>query len=175
VRSFVNAVPLFPLVLGLFLVACALAAPAVGRWLGARGAVAFVLLASLALVITATLLPTADAMTGVASDGTCDLTRLGFPTVSEVRGDSQTRLNLLLFLPLGVSISLLPLGFRSVMIAAGAVALPFVIEGLQLTVHVLGRGCQSADVIDNLTGLAIGSAAGLLLRFVIGPVRLARR
>ena len=136
-RSFINAVPLFPLILGLGFVLCAVLAPAVGRLLGARGVVAFFLLASLALVIAATLLPTADAMTGVSSDGTCDLTRLGFPTVAEVRGDSQTRLNLLLFLPLGVSIALLPLALRSIVVGAAAIALPFVIEGLQLTVHVL--------------------------------------
>jgi glycopeptide antibiotics resistance protein len=175
VRSFLDAVPLFPLFLAFGFVVCALIAPAVGQRLHARGIVAFLLLASLALVIAATLLPTADAMTGVSSGGTCDLTRIRFPTVSEVRGDSQTRLNLLLFLPLGISIALLPLGIRSVAIAVAAFALPWVIEGLQLTVQVLGRGCQSADVIDNLIGFTLGLATGLLLRLAIGPARLVRR
>ena len=173
-RSFISAIPLFPLVLGLMIIASALIAPLVGRALRARSAVAFFLLASLGLVAAATLLPTANAMSGLASDGTCDLTRLGFPTATDVRIDSDTRQNLLLFLPLGVALALLPLGATSLGIAAAAALLPFLVEGIQLTIQVLGRGCQSADVIDNLTGLGLGLLAGSLMRFVIGPRRLVR-
>jgi hypothetical protein len=41
-----------------------------------------------------------------------------------------------------------------------AVALPFAIEATQLVVTSLDRACQSADVSDNLTGLALGVVAG---------------
>jgi hypothetical protein len=40
------------------------------------------------------------------------------------------------------------------------VALPFAIEGFQLVVTPLGRACQSADMVDNLTGLVLGLGAG---------------
>lgn len=46
---------------------------------------------------------------------------------------------------------------------AAAVALPFVIEATQLLVPSLGRACESADVVDNLTGLVLGLAAGAVV------------
>ena len=46
---------------------------------------------------------------------------------------------------------------------AVALALPFAIEATQLVVIPLGRACQGADVIDNLTGLVIGLMAGAVL------------
>ena len=173
-RSFLSAVPLFPLVMGIVMVASASLAPAVGRRLGARTGVAFLLLASLGLVLTATLLPTSDAMAGFGSTGSCDLTRVGFPTISEVRVDSDTRLNLLLFLPFGLAIGLLPVGGASMALAGGALVLPFLVEGLQLTIPVLGRGCQTSDVVDNLAGLCVGLVVGLIARAAIGPRRLER-
>jgi hypothetical protein len=45
-----------------------------------------------------------------------------------------------------------------------AIALPFVIEIIQLLAPVLARGCQSSDVIDNLIGLSIGFAIGVVAR-----------
>ena len=49
------------------------------------------------------------------------------------------------------------------MLVVGALLLPFAIEITQLLVHVLGRGCQSTDLIDNLTGLVLGLAAGAVI------------
>ena len=46
--------------------------------------------------------------------------------------------------------------------------LPASIELIQLLVPPLGRECQSADVIDNLTGLVVGLAAGVVARLLAG-------
>ena len=41
-----------------------------------------------------------------------------------------------------------------------AILLPIVIETIQAVVPALGRVCQSGDVVDNWTGLALGLAIG---------------
>ncbi len=43
-----------------------------------------------------------------------------------------------------------------------AIALPFAIETIQLLLPVLDRACESADVVDNLTGLVIGLGGGVV-------------
>ena len=53
-------------------------------------------------------------------------------------------------------------------ITLGALSLTFVVEGIQLTATVLGRGCQTADMVDNLLGLLIGIVVGTLARPVLG-------
>jgi hypothetical protein len=52
-------------------------------------------------------------------------------------------------------------------ITIAAVASPFVVEATQLLVTVLGRGCQTADIVDNLLGVAIGMAIGTGARLVL--------
>ncbi len=47
-----------------------------------------------------------------------------------------------------------------------AIALPVAIETTQLVIPALERGCQSADVFDNLTGLVIGLVLGTLARLL---------
>ena len=51
---------------------------------------------------------------------------------------------------------------------AVAIASPFLIETTQLVLPILGRGCQSADVFDNLTGLLIGAVIGAGARILVG-------
>ena len=48
------------------------------------------------------------------------------------------------------------------------VILPFAIETIQLLATGLGRACQSSDVADNLTGLAIGLVIGVVARRLSG-------
>jgi hypothetical protein len=51
-------------------------------------------------------------------------------------------------------------------LTVAAIALPFAIETTQMVVPVIERGCQSADVFDNLTGLAVGLAIGTIGRWL---------
>jgi hypothetical protein len=55
-----------------------------------------------------------------------------------------------------------------------ALAMPFVVELTQSFVTSLGRGCESADIIDNLTGLCLGFGVGTVLRWA-GPRSTSRQ
>ena len=79
-------------------------------------------------------------------------------------------LNVLLFMPLGVSIAFMPRSRLKVAVLVAAIALPFAIETTQLLLPILDRGCQSADVIDNLTGLVLGLAGGSVAGLLAGAV-----
>jgi len=142
----------------------------VGRLLGARRIVARLLVVSLGVILSATLTPVRDALeTSGAGVGVCDLTRIGPAPLAELGSINDTSLNIALFLPLGLAVGLLPRGRRAAMAALAAASLPFVIEGIQLVATPLHRGCQGADVSDNLTGLFVGLVIGLGLRFGLRP------
>ena len=79
---------------------------------------------------------------------------------------NDTSLNVLLFIPLGTLIGVLPRSPYRVPILIAAIILPFAIEVLQLVISPLGRACQSADVFDNLLGLTLGLGAGLLVSWI---------
>jgi len=150
----------------LALVLGAVAARPVARALSTRPAVAWLLVTSLGIALAATLTPTDTALTdGAISSGTCDLGRIGLAPWEELSVVSATSLNVLLFVPLGVAIGLLPPSRRRTILAA-AVLLPLAIEAIQLLVPALDRICQSADIFDNLAGLAIGLVGGLVTRWV---------
>ena len=67
---------------------------------------------------------------------------------------------MVMFIPLGFAIAVVPRSPRKAAVLVAAVALPFVIEATQLLVAPLGRACQSADVFDNLLGLVVGLGVG---------------
>jgi hypothetical protein len=71
-------------------------------------------------------------------------------------------LNVILFVPLGLAIGLLG---RSPATARVLVAV-LAVEAIRSRLPMLGQGCQSRDVVDNLLGLAIGLVLGLLLSVV---------
>ena len=73
---------------------------------------------------------------------------------------NDTSLNVALFVPLGSALGVLA-NRRAVLLIPLAAALPLVIEAIQLWAGGLGRGCQSADVADNLLGLGLGLSIGL--------------
>ena len=136
----------------------------VARALETHRAVATLLVFSLGVIVSATLTPHGgDLLLDGATSGTCDLSRLSLPNLGAFLGLNDTSLNVLLFVPLGVAIALLPRSPRTVVVAIGALLLPLAIETTQLVVPAISRGCESADVIDNLLGLAVGFAAGLAL------------
>jgi hypothetical protein len=144
----------------------------VARALGTRPIVAWALLVGLGLIISATLTPLHRAV-GTPSQAvrTCDLSRFGLAPMDQLLVISDTSLNIALFIPMGVAVGLLPASRRKATLILASVALPFGIEGTQLFAPFLNRGCQSADVTDNLTGLVLGLALGLGLRAATASAR----
>jgi hypothetical protein len=162
--EFFDAVPWFLPGVVLWGVASAALAPTVGRALQTRNVVAFALSLSFGVVLLATLSPTAIAISDPEpSFEWCDLDRLTFPPLSDLLSINDAIRNVLLFIPLGFTLGLLPWTRQTLALVVLAYLLPFAIEALQLAVPILGRGCQSADIIDNATGLTVGllAAAGL--------------
>lgn len=131
----------------------------VARFLAVSPAMAAALIASAGLTIAATLTPLRDALeSSAAGSGVCDLSRLRPPSLEEVIGSgaSDVALNLLLFVPLGLTIGLAPRSGQKAVLVLVASAMPVAIEATQLLLPVLARGCESADVVDNLLGLGLG-------------------
>ncbi|MBA2632971.1 MAG: VanZ family protein [Chloroflexi bacterium] len=132
----------------------------VSRAFGVRPAVAGALIFTLGVILSATLTPLRDAVEfGLLGTGTCDLSRFGLAPLSEISHVNDTSLNILLFIPLGIVTAFLPPGK---MVVVGL--LPLAIEAIQLFAPALARGCQSADVVDNATGLVLGLCCGLVGR-----------
>jgi hypothetical protein len=163
-RTFLGAVPLSAFALVIAIVVALVLSPAVGGRLRTRRSVAALLLFGFGLVFAATLVPTGAALEGAASDGVCDVSRLGLAPIEELTNVTFTSLNVLLFVPLGVAVGLLPRTRAAAAVTVLAISTTFLVEAIQLVVTVLGRGCQTADMVDNLLGLAIGIALGTLAR-----------
>jgi glycopeptide antibiotics resistance protein len=54
-----------------------------------------------------------------------------------------------------------PRSRRKAVVLIAAIALPFAIEITQMLLPILDRACESADVVDNLTGLVLGLGGGV--------------
>lgn len=133
----------------------------VGRYFRTSPSIGWGLVVGFGLVVAATLTPLRAGLDlGTTGIGTCDLSRIGIAPLRELFRLSDTSLNVLLFIPLGIAIGLVPASRRRNVLAAIAVVSPLVIESAQLVLPVLGRGCQSADVFDNLSGLVLGWLIG---------------
>jgi hypothetical protein len=121
----------------------------------------WLLLFSVGLIVSATLTPSREALRhGAVGLGTCDMSRIGFPTLSEFINLDDTAFNVLLFLPLGFAVGLLPRRRDRLSLALVGVLMPVAIELTQLVVVALDRACQSSDVFNNVTGMLIGLAVG---------------
>lgn len=150
------------------LVAATLLAQRVARRLDASAALSWTVLASLGIVLSATVTPSREAILfGAQGSGVCDLSRVGLATVRDLRHLDEISLNVLLFVPLGLSLGLLPASRSKLILIGLALFLSPGIELLQLAAVGLGRQCQSSDVIDNLTGLLPALAAGLAARSLL--------
>jgi glycopeptide antibiotics resistance protein len=160
-RGFLANVPLFlPGVLLSLMVAILFARP-VARSIRSTPAVAFLAILAVGGIVSATLTPGTEAIVrGIPSTGGCETDRVGLIPLSELLRVDDESLNVLLFIPLGIAIGLLPWSRRTAVILGAALLLPFIIELGQALVPALGRGCQTADMADNLTGLAIGLVIG---------------
>jgi len=151
----------------LALVLCGRAA----RALGIGRAFAWLLLVSLGVILAATVTPGREALHGISVAHGCDLSRIGPAPWSEYSRLDDASLNILLFVPLGVLIGLLPASRSRTGIVVAALALPFVIEITQLVVVPLGRACQTADMSDNLLGVFLGLGVGLAVAWIRRSVR----
>ena len=117
---------------------------------------------SLGVILAATMTPQWEALAfGVQGSSSCDFSRIGLAPLSELLRFGDTSGNVLLFIPLGVTIALVPRSRRKAVVLIAAIALPFAIETAQLLLPVLDRACESADVVDNLTGLVLGLGGGV--------------
>ncbi len=114
------------------------------------------------MVLAATVPPDGDGIhRGLSTLGTCDFGRIGPAPFNQYVHLSETGLNVILFVPLGLAVGLLKRTRARAVVAV--LALPLAIEAVQASVPMLGRGCQSGDVVDNLFGLGIGFMIGLLV------------
>ena len=158
---------------------------AVGRRLGPlAGLVWFGLLWSLAVTAIVTLIPAQNGLHYIPADqhATSCSWDIGGPAPGGfwIFGGGQQMLNTLLFVPAGVFLVLAFGRWRAgwVLIPLGLVALAAYslgIEETQLHVARIDRACDVTDIIDNVTGAAIGVALGLALLPLLRPWRAKRR
>jgi hypothetical protein len=142
----------------------------IGRFFGTSPWIGWALALCFGLIVSATLTPLRSGLDlGIMGIGTCDLSRIGIAPIQQLLRPNDTSLNVLLFIPLGFAIGLVPGSRRKYVLTGIATLLPVAIELAQLVLPVLGRGCQSADVFDNLTGLLLGCLVGT------GAAMIARR
>jgi glycopeptide antibiotics resistance protein len=141
----------------------------VGRAFRVRRSVAWAGVLSLGIILAATLTPQGEALlTGARGSSSCNMSRIWPVPLGDFLSLTEASINVLMFIPLGAVIGLVPRSRRKGAIVVAAIALPFAIETVQLLVPALDRACESADVVDNLTGLAIGLAVGVVTRrFVV--------
>ena len=139
----------------------------VARRLRVSRTMATLLLVSFGVILAATVTPSREAVqSGTLGAARCDLSRIGLAAWTDYTQVNDTSLNVLLFVPLGAFIGLLPRSPYRAPIVIAAIALPFAVEVFQLVVTPLGRACQSADVFDNLLGLSLGLGVGLTAAWI---------
>ncbi|MFV2063988.1 MAG: VanZ family protein [Chloroflexota bacterium] len=171
-RGFIADVPLFLPGVAFAAVVGIAVAPALARFLYTRAIVAFLLVLGVGAIVSATLTPTTEALSrGIVSYQTCDLSRLGLASLGELTSINTVSQNVVLFIPLGLALGLLPGTRRNITIVLGAFLLTVFVEMAQLLLPVPGRGCESADIVDNTMGLVIGLSIGLLAKSVAGLAR----
>lgn len=144
------------------LVVSILASGRVAAWLRVHRVLAAFLVLSLGIILVGTLTPlAADQVLPPELRDTCDFARTSLATPADLASRGDVVINILMFMPFGSAIGSIPWTWRKVAVVLAAIALPFAIEAVQLVVLQLGRGCQAADVVDNLTGLLVGICAGM--------------
>ena len=157
---------------------------AVGRrWGPVAGAAWFGLLWSLAVIGVVTLIPAQNGLGYIPADqhATSCSWDIGGPSPDGfwIFGGGQQLLNTLLFVPAGAFLVLVAARWRAgwVLVPLGLAALAaysLAIEEIQLHVARIDRACDVTDIIDNVTGAAIGVAVGLVLLPVLRPWRARR-
>ena len=171
VMRVIDDLPLFWPAMVLVLALSAGLAGVVGRLLRTSPWLAFAWLVSVGMILAATMTPSVAAFIPVNRGPGCVLTPFAPPPLADLLYPNETSLNVALFVPLGAVCGLLRRWSSVAVTALLAAGLPVVIELGQRLVSGLGRVCSSADVADNLTGLVIGLAVGVLVLRPIGSLR----
>ncbi|MHB8674356.1 MAG: VanZ family protein [Candidatus Limnocylindrales bacterium] len=157
--------PWFAPTLVAWLVVAGLVARRTGRAFSMHSSLSAGLTMSVGIVLSATLTPFRGAVAGrFARPAVCDLTRLAPASIDQILRFDDVGLNVLLFVPLGLTLGLITHARLRLALLLAAIALPSIVEVSQLLLPALGRACESGDVIDNLTGLALGLGVGSALR-----------
>jgi hypothetical protein len=151
----------------------ALGAGLVARWSGWGWAVVAALLAwSLVVIGVITLIPANGAPGVVSAEGRlagCSWD-IGGPAPDGfwILPGGQRLLNAVVFVPSGALAVLVTARWRrgwllAPLVLAGLAAYSVVIEFVQLAAARIDRACDVTDVIDNVSGAAVGVVLGLLL------------
>ena len=139
----------------------------VGLFAAAPPAVAFLLVLSLSGIVALTLTPGDDAFSRF-NFADC-FVRVARPIgLERLLNFGGRGLNVLVFVPLGAAIAALPRSRTKLALLAGALVMPFLIEGIQYYFSALDRSCSTLDVVDNLTGLIVGLIIGALASAAVG-------
>jgi hypothetical protein len=153
-----------------------IASGVVGRALGMPRSLAWALVLSLGIILSATLTPLSEALAyGATGTASCDLSRVWLAPLGDYLRAPDPAGNVLMFVPLGATIALIPRSRRKTAVFLGAILLPFAIETAQLLMPVLDRACESADVVDNLAGLVLGLAFGAGGGWLVSALRRGDR
>jgi glycopeptide antibiotics resistance protein len=138
------------------------------RFLGASPILGWAVVVSLGIVASATLTPLHErAFEGGAQAAGCDFSPVSLASLEDILELGDRFLNILLFIPLGAALALLPRSGRKAWLMAVGLALPVAIETTQLIATPLDRACQSADVVDNISGLLIGFVVGSVAGYLL--------
>jgi hypothetical protein len=164
-------------------VAAVLAAALAGRF-GWPWSVLFGLLAlSIAAIGVLTLIPANGAPGIVPAEGRLDHCSwdIGGPAPDGfwILPGGQRLLNVVVFMPSGVLLVLVAARWRSAWLTvplglAALAAYSTLIELTQLVAARIDRACDVTDLIDNVTGAAIGVLIGIALLPVVRPWRFRR-
>lgn len=160
---------------------CLLLALALRRRLGGLGAAATCLLVwSLLVIAIVTLIPANGAPGFVTYEGrldTCSF-EVGGPAPDGfwIFAGGQRLLNTVIFVPSGALLVLTAARRRSgwITVPFGLVLLAGYSVGIELTQLLLARldrACDVTDVVDNVSGAAIGAGIGLALAIFLRPWR----
>jgi VanZ like family len=138
---------------------------------------------SLAVIGSITLIPANGAPGIVAAEGrltTCSWD-IGGPAPDGfwIFSGGQRLLNMVVFVPSGVLLVLACARWRAAWVLvplglAGLAAYSVGIEATQLALARIDRACDVTDVIDNVTGAALGVGLGIVLALVLRPWRHRR-
>ncbi len=148
--------------------------PPLARYLRTQRLIVALIIVSAGTILAVTLSPNLAGLAAEAEPGRCDLARMGLPSVATLRSDSDATRNIILFIPLGLGLGLLPWSRRAAAVIGAAFLLTVFVELTQLLVLPLERGCESADMVDNTIGLVVGLAMGSMLKLAGGRRRPGR-